>query len=177
MRTYQIKDKQVFQTNTDSYGIGAKHKFSMIRRTDNMKKVILYINATIDDDVNEKVEEMLKEYSKAHGYEVIAALGEDSHGTGMSLPMKFAMIGAGYEEGVEAVVTMMSAMIGSDEEDIRDTLITLGKHNIEVETITDDLEDYYKEIYGVNHACEECDQKETCNLIQTILHLYEAEQE
>ena len=118
-------------------------------------KVLIYINATGNEIVDKQVEQLLVDYCKARGYEVFAVYGEDTDRSGMSEPTVFMTVGMAVTGCIDRVVTLFGEMVGDGREDILTKLHKLDMFNIPIETVMDDLDVYYEEIYSLETQDEE----------------------
>lgn len=111
-----------------------------------MKKAIIFITDTGDTKVIEMVKEAMHGYCMDKGYEVVVSV-KDAGSVQMSSMMKYAVIGIAMEHNVEVVVTFIPEMISKDEQSLVDTLRVFCNYNIEVETFTGNMEEYYRKAY------------------------------
>lgn len=107
-----------------------------------MNKAVIYISGTTNETVNNMVVEVLERYCEKHEYEIVALLGENSQ-AGMSMPMKYSFIGMAEVEDIDAVVTLSSAMVGTTDKEVMETIELLARFGITVETAKEDMDEYY----------------------------------
>lgn len=107
-----------------------------------MYKAVIYISGTTNETVNNMIAEVLERYCEKHEYEIVALLGENSQ-AGMSMPMKYSFIGMAEVEDIDAVVTLSSAMVGTTDDEIMETIDLLAHYGITVETAKEDMAAYY----------------------------------
>ena len=107
-----------------------------------MNKAVIYISGTTNETVNNMIAEVLERYCEKHEYEIVALLGENSQ-AGMSMPMKYSFIGMAEVEDIDAVVTLSSAMVGTTDDEIMETIDLLAHYGIMVETAKEDMSAYY----------------------------------
>lgn len=119
-----------------------------------MDKVAIYVNETSNLELNEKIAALLKRKCEQNGYTVAFVLGENTHGEGISMPMKYAFIGMFVAEEADVVVTFNKHMLGVSDEEIKDILRLYGDFDVEVKTFTNDLNELYDEIYGLSDSQE-----------------------
>ena len=86
-----------------------------------MNKAVIYISGTTNETVNNMIVEVLERYCEKHEYEIVALLGENSQ-AGMSMPMKYSFIGMAEVEDIDAVVTLSSAMVGTADKEVMETI-------------------------------------------------------
>ena len=107
-----------------------------------MNKAVIYISGTTNETVNNMIAEVLERYCEKHEYEIVALLGENSQ-AGMSMPMKYSFIGMAEVEDIDTVVTLSSAMVGTTDDEIMETIDLLAHYGITVETAKEDMSAYY----------------------------------
>ena len=107
-----------------------------------MNKAVIYISGTINETVDNMVVRVIERYCEKHGYEIAALLGESSQ-SGMSMPMKYSFIGMAEVEDIDTVVTLSSAMVGTTDDEIMETIDLLAHYGITVETAKEDMSAYY----------------------------------
>lgn len=107
-----------------------------------MNKAVIYINGTMNETVDNMVVRVIERYCEKHGYEIAALLGESSQ-SGMSMPMKYSFIGMAEVEDIDTVVTLSSAMVGTTDDEIMETIDLLAHYGIMVETAKEDMSAYY----------------------------------
>lgn len=107
-----------------------------------MNKAVIYINGTMNETVDNMVVRVIERYCEKHGYEIAALLGESSQ-SGMSMPMKYSFIGMAEVEDIDTVVTLSSAMVGTTDDEIMETIDLLAHYGITVETAKEDMSAYY----------------------------------
>ena len=107
-----------------------------------MNKAVIYISGTTNETVNNMIAEVLERYCEKHEYEIVALLGENSQ-AGMSIPMKYSFIGMAEVEDIDTVVTLSSAMVGTTDDEIMETIDLLAHYGITVETAKEDMSAYY----------------------------------
>lgn len=107
-----------------------------------MNKAVIYISGTTNETVNNMIAEVLERYCEKHEYEIVALLGESSQ-SGMSMPMKYSFIGMAEVEDIDTVVTLSSAMVGTTDDEIMETIDLLAHYGITVETAKEDMSAYY----------------------------------
>lgn len=90
-----------------------------------MNKAVIYISGTTNETVNNMIVEVLERYCEKHEYEIVALLGENSQ-AGMSMPMKYSFIGMAEVEDIDAVVTLSSAMVGTADKEVMETIELLA---------------------------------------------------
>lgn len=112
-----------------------------------MNKAVIYISGTTNETVNNMIVEVLERYCEKHEYEIVALLGENSQ-LGMSMPMKYSFIGMAEVEDIDAVVTLSSAMVGTTDKEVMETIELLAHFGITVETANgyDSMFEYYQKI-------------------------------
>ena len=121
-----------------------------------MNKAVIYISGTTNETVNNMIVEVLERDCEKHGYEIVALLGENSQ-AGMSMPMKYSFIGMAEVEDIDAVVTLSSAMVGTTDKEVMETIELLARFGITVETAKEDMDEYYDALdCEENCGCEEC---------------------
>lgn len=124
-----------------------------------MKRVLIYVNTTDNVVVDKQMESILVGYCKHHDYEIVGIFGENTSRTGMSEPTAFMAVGMAVTDTIDAVVTMFAEMVGNSKEAIVNTLQMLDDFNILVETVLDDMDEYYEALYS-----NETHQEEEMNL-------------
>lgn len=107
-----------------------------------MNKAVIYISGTMNETVDNMVVRVIERYCEKHGYEIAALLGESSQ-SGMSMPMKYSFIGMAEVEDIDTVVTLSSAMVGTTDDEIMETIDLLAHYGITVETAKEDMSAYY----------------------------------
>ena len=107
-----------------------------------MNKAVIYISGTMNETVDNMVVRVIARYCEKHGYEIAALLGESSQ-SGMSMPMKYSFIGMAEVEDIDTVVTLSSAMVGTTDDEIMETIDLLAHYGITVETAKEDMSAYY----------------------------------
>ena len=107
-----------------------------------MNKAVIYISGTMNETVDNMVVRVIERYCEKHGYEIAALLGESSQ-SGMSMPMKYSFIGMAEVEDIDTVVTLSSAMVGTTDDEIMETIDLLAHYGITVETAKEDMAAYY----------------------------------
>lgn len=107
-----------------------------------MNKAVIYISGTTNETVNNMIVEVLERYCEKHEYEIVALLGENSQ-AGMSMPMKYSFIGMAEVEDIDAVVTLSSAMVGTADKEVMETIELLAHFGITVKTAKEDMDEYY----------------------------------
>ena len=107
-----------------------------------MNKAVIYIGGTMNETVDNMVVRVIERYCEKHGYEIAALLGESSQ-SGMSMPMKYSFIGMAEVEDIDTVVTLSSAMVGTTDDEIMETIDLLAHYGITVETAKEDMSAYY----------------------------------
>lgn len=110
-------------------------------------RALVYINTTGNEVVDKQVEKILEDCCRARGYDVFAVYGEDTDRCGMSEPTMFMMVGMAVTGCIDHVVTLFGEMVGDSREDILTKLHKLDMFGIKMETVLDDLDIYYEEIY------------------------------
>lgn len=121
-----------------------------------MNKAVIYISGTTNETVNNMIVEVLERYCEKHEYEIVALLGENSQ-AGMSMPMKYSFIGMAEVEDIDAVVTLSSAMVGTADKEVMETIELLAHFGITVKTAKEDMDEYYDALdCEENCGCEEC---------------------
>ena len=103
-----------------------------------MNKAVIYISGTMNETVDNMVVRVIERYCEKHGYEIAALLGESSQ-SGMSMPMKYSFIGMAEVEDIDTVVTLSSAMVGTTDDEIMETIDLLAHYGITVETAKEEL--------------------------------------
>ena len=126
-----------------------------------MSKAVIYISRTENETVNNMVVEVLERYCEKQDYEIVAYLGETSQ-TGMCMPMKYAFIGMAEVEDIDVVVTLSNAMVATTDQEIIETIELLDRFGIEVETATEDMNEYYEVL-----SCREHCDYDNCNMDDT----------
>ena len=117
-----------------------------------MNKAVIYISGTMNETVDNMVVRVIERYCEKHGYEIAALLGESSQ-SGMSMPMKYSFIGMAEVEDIDTVVTLSSAMVGTTDDEIMETIDLLAHYGITVETAKEDMSAYYDALGNeYNHA-------------------------
>ena len=71
---------------------------------------------------------------------IVALLGENSQ-AGMSMPMKNSFIGMAEVEDIDAVVTLSSAMVGTADKEVMETIELLAHFGITVKTAKEDMDE------------------------------------
>lgn len=112
-------------------------------------RALVYINTTGNEIVDKQVEKILEDCCKARGYDVFAVYGEDTDRCGMSEPTRFMTVGMAVTRCTDRVVTLFGEMVGNSREDILTKLHKLDMFGIQMETVLDDLDDHYEEIYRI----------------------------
>ena len=107
-----------------------------------MNKAVIYISGTMNETVDNMVVRVIERYCEKHGYEIAALLGESSQ-SGMSMPMKYSFIGMAEVEAIDTGVTLSSAMVGTTDDEIMETIDLLAHYGITVETAKEDMSAYY----------------------------------
>ena len=107
-----------------------------------MNKAVIYISGTMNETVDNMVVRVIERYCEKHGYEIAALLGGSSQ-SGMSMPMKYSFIGMAEVEDIDTVVTLSSAMVGTTDDEIMETIDLLAHYGITVETAKEDMAAYY----------------------------------
>ena len=126
-----------------------------------MSKAVIYISRTENETVNNMVMEVLERYCEKQEYEIVAYLGETSQ-TGMCMPMKYAFIGMAEVEDIDVVVTLSNAMVATTDQEIVETIELLDRFGIEVETATEDMNEYYEVLSCREHCdCDNCNMDDT----------------
>lgn len=121
-----------------------------------MSKAVIYISRTENETVNNMIMEVLERYCEKQDYEIVAYLGETSQ-TGMCMPMKYAFIGMAEVEDIDVVVTLSNAMVATTDQEIVETIELLDRFGIEVETATEDMNEYYEVLSCREHCdCDNC---------------------
>lgn len=134
-----------------------------------MRKALIYMNCTGDEKVDDLAINTMKQYCEANDMEVIVAFGEDTQMTGLSQPGFFTCVGMAATDQIDVVVTMMAEMISSEFDDIMNALGWFRQFGVDVETLNDDIEDYYDLIYEAEEAEEMCcDCEQTDNLMELL---------
>ena len=101
-----------------------------------MNKAVIYISGTMNETVDNMVVRVIERYCEKHGYEIAAQ-------SGMSMPMKYSFIGMAEVEDIDTVVTLSSAMVGTTDDEIMETIDLLAHYGITVETAKEDMSAYY----------------------------------
>lgn len=123
-----------------------------------MKKALIYLNTTDNVVVDKQMECILVEYCKQCGYEIVGIFGENTGRTGMSEPTVFMAVGMAVTDNLDTIVTMFAEMIGDSKQSIVNKLQMLDDFNIPVDTVLDDMDEYYETLYsGVSEQEEEID--------------------
>ena len=99
-----------------------------------MNKAVIYISGTMNETVDNMVVRVIERYCEKHGYEIAALLGESSQ-SGMSMPMKYSFIGMAEVEDIDTVVTLSSAMVGTTDDEIMETIDLLAHYACLCQTI------------------------------------------
>ena len=121
-----------------------------------MNKAVIYISGTTNETVNNMIVEVLERYCEKHEYEIVALLGENSQ-AGMSMPMKYSFIGMAEVEDIDAVVTLSSAMVGTTDKEVIETIELLARFGITVETAKEDMDEYYDALNSDGYCgCNDC---------------------
>ena len=119
-----------------------------------MNKAVIYISGTMNETVDNMVVRVIERYCEKHGYEIAALLGESSQ-SGMSMPMKYSFIGMAEVEDIDTVVTLSSAMVGTTDDEIMETIDLLAHYGITVETAKEDMSAYYDALGSDGYRSEE----------------------
>lgn len=120
-----------------------------------MNKAVIYISGTTNETVNNMIAEVLERYCEKHEYKIVALLGENSQ-AGMSMPMKYSFIGMAEVEDIDTVVTLSSAMVGTTDKEVMETIELLAHFGITVKTAKEDMDEYYDALdCEENCGCEE----------------------
>ena len=121
-----------------------------------MNKAVIYIIGTMNETVDNMVVRVIERYCEKHGYEIAALLGESSQ-SGMSMPMKYSFIGMAEVEDIDTVVTLSSAMVGTTDDEIMETIDLLAHYGITVETAKEDMSAYYDALGSDGYCgCNDC---------------------
>ena len=116
-----------------------------------MKRVLIYLNTTDNVVVDKQMESILVGYCKQHDYKIVGIFGENTSRTGMSEPTAFMAVGMAVTDTLDA----FAEMIGDSKEVIVNTLQMLDDFNIPVETVLDDMDEYYEALYSSEMYQEE----------------------
>lgn len=123
-------------------------------------KVLLYINCTSTEEIDKKGFEVLERYCERKGYEPVMSFGEDTELTGMSHPVKFMCVGLGATHAIDRVITMCSGMIGAENNSILEALEMLENQAVFVETVADDMDEFYELLYSDGESeCTVCNEE------------------
>ena len=108
----------------------------------NRENVIIYLNSTGDKAIDQNAAKIAEDFCKRRGYKVLSCVGEDTKFEGISFPMKYMLVGLAAEEKIDTVITIGSFMLG-DTDKILDLIDSLETYSVYVETVAEDMDDYY----------------------------------
>lgn len=109
-------------------------------------RALIYINKSKKEHINETAEALIVEYCLSKGYDIVDVCSEDTNRTGMSEKTCFMAVGMGVTNHIDVVVTVMAQMVGKTKNQIFANLQNLDAFGIKVETVFDDLVEYYEEL-------------------------------
>ena len=109
-------------------------------------RALVYINELRREHSNKKAKELILEYCLDKGYDIVDVYVEDTQRTGMSERTCFMAVGMGVTSHIDVVVTVMAQMVGKTDEQIFTNLHNLDAFGIKVETVFEDLDEYYEEL-------------------------------
>lgn len=110
-------------------------------------RALIYINKSKKEHINETAEALIAEYCLSKGYDIVDVCCEDTDRTGMSEKTCFMAVGMGVTNHIDVVVTVMAQMVGKTDEQIFTNLHNLDAFGIRVETVFEDLDEYYEELH------------------------------
>ena len=113
----------------------------------NRENVIIYLNSTGDEMMDQKAIAIIEDYCNSKGYKIIKVAGEDTELGGISFLMKYAFVGLAAEGEINKVVTIGRYMIG-DTNQVLEFIGMLEDYNAYVETVADDMADMYDLLFS-----------------------------
>lgn len=140
-------------------------------------KALIYLNQCGDKKLESKAMDMLFEHCKKQDYEPVFAFSENTGCTGLSAPIKYMLIGMAAEMKIDVVITMFSGMISMHEDELFDTMAALDNYGVMIETVRNDMECYYEELYkeqGIEESEEEMDDNK---FISFMAQMWDADDE
>lgn len=114
-------------------------------------KALIYLNQTGDEALDQAALDVMHRYCERQNYDVVIAFGEETDKTGLSDPVEYMLIGLAAECQIDVVVTMFSEMVSMDVEAVIGFLSIMDDYGIAVETVTNDLEALYTEMFTAKH--------------------------
>ena len=130
----------------------------------NKVKAMIYMNYTGNAALDKKAMDILEKHCEKQGYKIVVGFGEDTDREGISEPVEFMMVGLAVEKQVDVIVTMFSEMISDNYDGTVEVLSKLLGYNVLFETVKNDLDDYYDEVF--KQEADMCDGDcEHCNII------------
>ena len=109
-------------------------------------RALVYINKSKKEHINETAEMLILEHCLSKGYDIVDVFGEDTDRTGMSEKACFMAVGMGVTNHIDVVVTVMAQMVGKTKNQILENLENLDAFGIKVESVFEDLDEYYDEL-------------------------------
>lgn len=111
-----------------------------------MRRALLYINSTGRESVDAEIQHILEKYCMEKEIEMFAVFCDDTMQEGIAKPTAYMAIGMSVDSEIDTVVTMCVGMLGNTEDDVTEVLLWFRKFGIRVETVADDIAEYYEHL-------------------------------
>lgn len=137
-----------------------------------MRRALLYINSTGRESVDVEIQHILEKYCMEKEIEIFAVLCDDTLQEGIAKPTAYMAIGMSADSEIDTVVTMCAGMLGSTEEDVTEMLLWFRKFGICVETVANDIAEYYEllDLAPDKDVAEDADS--VSEFIKAIINMY-----
>lgn len=136
-----------------------------------MRRALLYINSTGRESVDAEIQHILEKYCMEKEIEMFAVFCDDTMQEGIAKPTAYMAIGMSVDSEIDTVVTMCVGMLGNTEDDVTEVLLWFRKFGIRVETVADDIAEYYEHLdLETDNVAEDADS--ASEFIKAIVNMY-----
>lgn len=136
-----------------------------------MRRALLYINSTGRESVDAEIQHILEKYCMEKEIEMFAVFCDDTMQEGIAKPTAYMAIGMSVDSEIDTVVTMCAGMLGNTENDVTEVLLWFRKFGIRVETVADDIAEYYEHLdLETDNVAEDADS--ASEFIKAIVNMY-----
>lgn len=136
-----------------------------------MRRALLYINSTGRESVDAEIQHILEKYCMEKEIEMFAVFCDDTMQEGIAKPTAYMVIGMSADSEIDTVVTMCAGMLGNTEDDVIEVLLWFRKFGIRVETVADDIAEYYEHLdLETDNVAEDADS--ASEFIKAIVNMY-----
>lgn len=136
-----------------------------------MRRALLYINSTGRESIDAEIQHILEKYCMEKEIEMFAVFCDDTMQAGIAKPTAYMAIGMSVDSEIDTVVTMCAGMLGNTEDDVTEVLLWFRKFGIRVETVADDIAEYYEHLdLETDNVAEDTDS--ASEFIKAIVNMY-----